>query len=702
MGKLERRITKSLVIVISSAAAVALVINPTEPRIFWTCIATLLFMGMTWWLLQRQWRWTGHLIVVAILAVYIFSIDREYTFSHPAYALFFPTALSAALLSTRWTVGILIASLLGLAMQMYVYTQSAGLPFSLGATSERLGLVVITGLAGIILVNTRIREEARELEVKARQELEEINNTLEATVHQRTKDLQYALTQAREAQLAAESANRTKSTFLANMSHELRTPLNAIIGYSELIQEIAEDEGFDHIIPRLERITSAGRHLHSLINDILDLSKIEAGKVEITTTIVELQPLLENIIQTLQGLIDQRHNRVSLDVSLKPIQFISDETKIRQILINLIGNAAKFTERGTIDISIKSYREYERDWVAIAIKDSGIGINDQELQRLFEPFVQADASTTRKYGGTGLGLALSQRLAGILGGKIEVQSTPTVGSIFTLKIPSMNQQNQSVIEVIEPVTSNAPTVLLIDDDPVVHDLVASMIQVRGFRLVSAHSGSHGLTVARAIKPQAILLDIMMPEVDGWSVLNQIKNDPDLELAATPVIVMTITSEERRAFALGAAEYIPKPINRVRLLEVLGRYHAPKPQTLMVVDDDGAVRESVRTAAESMGWRVLESPDGEDALRQIERTIPALIILDLLMPKLDGFALIELLRANPKTQHIPVIVLTAMDVTPDLVKRLNGSISSIVHKGSDTINRIGDILDSYLSRSMSPP
>ena len=166
--------------------------------------------------------------------------------------------------------------------------------------------------------------------------------------------------------------------------------------------------------------------------------------------------------------------------------------------------------------------------------------------------------------------------------------------------------------------------------------------------------------------------------------------------------MTITSEERRAFALGAAEYIPKPINRVRLLEVLGRYHAPKPQTLMVVDDDGAVRESVRTAAESMGWRVLESPDGEEALRQIERTIPALIILDLLMPKLDGFALIELLRANPKTQHIPVIVLTAMDVTPDLVKRLNGSISSIVHKGSDTINRIGDILDSYLSRSMSPP
>jgi len=426
------------------------------------------------------------------------------------------------------------------------------------------------------------------------------------------------VTELLKARRESEEANQAKSQFLANMSHELRTPLNAIIGYSEMLQEEAEEDGQDQFVPDLSKIHSAGRHLLSLINDILDLSKIEAGKTELFLESFDLNNLLEDVQATVSPLIRQNRNRLEIGVEGRPFRadpraeavesggepgraaaesgnndaedlpdagiITADLTKVRQILLNLLSNAAKFTRDGVIRIQLES----DGEDVVLAVSDSGIGMTEEQLGRLFEAFSQAEASTAKKYGGTGLGLVISRKFCRLMGGDITVESTPGVGTTFTVRLPRVVRP-QPEPESEEPLdgigTGDAGTVLVIDDDPTVHDLIQRTLSKRGFRVEAALEGAIGLDRAKEVHPDVILLDILMPGMDGWSVLSALKADQ--ELADIPVVIVSMLEDRRLGFALGATDYVTKPVEPGRLANLL-RQLAPDPDTtvLFVEGDDG--------------------------------------------------------------------------------------------------------------------
>jgi signal transduction histidine kinase/CheY-like chemotaxis protein len=383
---------------------------------------------------------------------------------------------------------------------------------------------------------------------------------------------------------AAEEASLAKSAFLANMSHELRTPLNAIIGYSEILEEDMRESGPPDSVRDLKRIQSAGKHLLSLINDVLDLSKIEAGKMALHLETFEVQPMIEEIITTLQSAAARNGNRLSLRVAADVGSMNADVTKVRQILFNLLSNACKFTERGTVTLDVE--RRAAPDRLVFRVTDTGIGMTPQEQKALFKQFAQADSSISRKYGGTGLGLAISMRFANMMGGKIHVLSERSQGSVFTVELPA--QVPRDATERTQPtedaevsaetaeIGDAANTVLVIDDDPTVRDLMTRFLQKSGYRAIPAASGAEGLRLAREIHPSIITLDLVMPEMDGWEVLSQLKAQP--ELSSIPVIMVTIVDHEALGLARGASNYLVKPIDRDRLAVALGQHRRrPDPQ-----------------------------------------------------------------------------------------------------------------------------
>jgi signal transduction histidine kinase/ActR/RegA family two-component response regulator len=420
--------------------------------------------------------------------------------------------------------------------------------------------------------------------------LRELYDGLEATVAERTgelleergklarsmQDLALARDQALE-------ANRAKSTFLANMSHELRTPLNAIIGYSEMLMEESTEDGFEHLSADLEKIRKAGKHLLTIINDILDLSKIEAGKMELSLETIDLPSLVGDIVATAQPLVAKNDNRLEVVHVTEAGTVYNDVTKLRQIIFNLLSNAAKFTSDGLITLMVRRETVDDQDWVEFVVTDTGIGMTPNQLRHVFREFTQADASTTRKYGGTGLGLPISRRFAQMMGGDISVSSQVSKGSIFTVRVPAKVKDRKRTTDVPEgkqpaqpgaaapaPVpTPSITTILAIDDDPTVRDLIVRSISKEGFTVVTASGGEEGLRLARELHPQAITLDIMMPTMDGWTVLSALKTDP--ETADIPVIILTMLDNKNLGFALGATDYLLKPVERARLVALLNRY-----------------------------------------------------------------------------------------------------------------------------------
>ena len=395
-------------------------------------------------------------------------------------------------------------------------------------------------------------------------------------------------------------ASQHKSQFLANMSHELRTPLNAIIGVTEMLREDAESLNQD--LEPLDRVLGAGRHLLALINDILDLSKIEAGRMELQLESFALAPLIAGVVKTIEPLAAKNANQVAVNSDGAIGTLHADQMRLRQALLNLLSNANKFTDHGTITIDARQGQENGHDWVTIAVTDTGIGMTAEQMGRLFQEFSQADASTTRKYGGTGLGLAISKRFCQMMGGDITVESEPGRGSIFTIRLPRMAQSDQALVTEArrDARTANltaqgteAPLVLVVDDDATVRELVERHLERAGFVVVTAGGGQEGLRLVRELRPAAVTLDIMMPDLDGWTVLAAIKGDP--ALASTPVVLMSIVDQKNRGYALGAADYLVKPVDRAKLVETLTNICGASAGRALLVDDDEVVRRSVRQA-----------------------------------------------------------------------------------------------------------
>jgi signal transduction histidine kinase/DNA-binding response OmpR family regulator/HAMP domain-containing protein len=475
-----------------------------------------------------------------------------------------------------------------------------------------------------------------------------------------------------------ELTSRHKSQFVASMSHELRTPLNAIIGLTQMMVNNASRFGTEKAAEPLRRVNRAGTHLLGLINQVLDLSKIEAGKLELSPETVNLAPLLEEIIGTARQLAEQNKNRLIVDAQANLGQLTVDPMRLRQILLNLLSNACKFTKQGEVKLRVKKVVD-GGNWIEIAVADTGIGMTPEQQAKLFEEFIQADSSTARQYGGTGLGLAITRKLVRMMGGDVTVTSEPGKGSVFTVRLPaSTDPQARSSAGSDGRRSSTADCVLVIDDDATARELIADHLKGEGFSVVTAVGGVEGLKLAKELRPTAITLDVLMPDLDGWSVLTALRQDP--ELAEIPVIMITIVDEHRRGIALGAAGYLTKPIDRERLRHVIGRFRAPaRPTRVLVVEDDAVQRERMLGWLEGPQWTVREAENGREALNRIQENKPDVILLDLMMPEMDGFAVVAALQKEAGWQDIPVIVITARDLDAKDRERLNSGVQSVLVK-----------------------
>jgi PAS domain S-box-containing protein len=579
--------------------------------------------------------------------------------------------------------------------------------------------------AGIKLVLGESKVTDYELTARARDGKETVVSYNATTFHDRDRKLQGVFAAARDVterkryEQSLEQANRAKSVFLANMSHELRTPLNAIMGYSEMLQEEAAERQLDGFGADLEKINGAGRHLLALINDILDLSKIEAGKMELFLESFDVAKMIDEVASTIRPMVEKNANTLHIERVADLGAMHADQIKVRQGLFNLLSNAAKFTHDGTITLKVERQLMEGSEWIMFRVADTGIGLSHEQIVKLFQDFTQADASTTRKFGGTGLGLALTRRFCQIMGGDVTVHSMPGEGSIFTIKLPAIvsdvKPEAADEIAGAEAVTAspdgggrdvtehfpdNASCVLVIDDDPVQRDLMQRFLSKEGFYVQTAAGGDAGLRLARQLRPVAITLDVMMPDMDGWTVLSALKSDAALR--DIPVIMVTMLDDPERGFALGAADYATKPVDRQRLSQILKKYTCPHPPCpVLMVEDDPATRALTRKILEKEGWKVTDAENGRQALECMERELPSLILLDLMMPEMDGFEFADRVRQRPEWRLIPIVVVTAKDLSAKERRRLNGSVESILQKASGSrealLKQVRDLVAKYAGR-----
>src|SRR5712671_74516 len=476
-----------------------------------------------------------------------------------------------------------------------------------------------------------------------------------------------------------EMASEHKSAFLASMSHELRTPLNAIIGYSEMLHETAQDEGQQEFLPDLAKVRDAGRHLLGLINDILDLSKIEAGKMDLYLEDVDIAGLVEEVRSIVEPLTAANANHLEIVCPGTIGSLYTDRTKLKQSLLNLLSNAGKFTHEGRVELEIRPAGAE----IVFIVRDTGIGMTDAQQGRLFQAFSQAEVSTSRQYGGTGLGLAITKHFCEMLGGRITVESVSGEGSTFTITLPDRSRAAPAA--AIPEGAAHAPLVMIADDDPNARDLLAATVRREGYRVIEAADGETALALAREWHPDVVTLDVLMPRMDGWAVMSALKSDP--ELAEIPVIIVTVLADRGIAVSLGAAEFLTKPVDRTRLAATI-RQNVRGSGAVLVVDDDGESREIARRHLDKLGWEVAEADDGAGALRWLsQNSRPAMILLDLVMPGMNGFTFLEEIANSIEWRGIPIVILTAMPLGFAERELLAGRTREVIAKGADDLAQV---------------
>jgi signal transduction histidine kinase/DNA-binding response OmpR family regulator len=582
----------------------------------------------------------------------------------------------------------------------FVVARSISRPVRLAA---RVAQQVASGDLNVTFDTSTSRDETGQLLSAIKRmttELREMYDHMEEKIRLRTRELEDSNVRLKDTQELAEAANKAKSAFLANMSHELRTPLNAIIGYSEMLQELAEEEQKDEYLADLEKIHISGKHLLELINAVLDLSKIEAGKMDLYLEDSDVASFVTGVTSMIRPLIAKNHNQLVAPEGKNLGQMHVDITKLRQSLLNLLSNATKFTRDGEIRLDVVRGSEDGRDWLTFRVADSGIGMTPEQMGKLFEAFQQADVSTTRKFGGTGLGLAISRRFCRMMGGDITVESEYGKGSTFIMRIPAAVGEEKLPADAAAAAPaagSGKGLVLVIDDDPNARDLVSRYLTRDDYRVAVAATGEEGLELAAKLLPNAIALDIMLPRMDGWSVITALKANP--ALSHIPVIFLTMLEDRNLGYALGASDYLVKPVQGDVLLQSIARHVAVGPsKTVLIVDDDPATREVFRRHLQSNGWQTDEAQNGLVALEHVARQIPGLILLDLMMPAMDGFTFLEKLRATPEGRAIDVIVCTAKDLTAEDHDRLAGGVVNIISKDPHQLETLGAAIGQRMART----
>lgn len=598
----------------------------------------------------------------------------------PAYVapfLLYIPVLLAVTLAFGWGAGTLALSLSTL-IAAWFYTRDGMLG---GVDVALLCQYVMVGATMVWICHTLRRSV-----VQNEATLEQLNAANHILVD-REAALTSANAAAEAAKEAAEQANTAKSDFLANMSHELRTPLSAIIGYSEMMgEEITDGCMASDLVADIGKVERNARHLLGLINDVLDLSKVESGKMDVYAEDFAAEDMLRDVASSVATLIGKKGNTLKMQFAPGLGRMHSDLTKTRQVLFNFLSNAAKFTESGIITLTATRMTEVSGvDQLSFSVSDSGIGMTAEQVSRLFQRFEQADASTTRNFGGTGLGLSLTRAFADMLAGTITVSSVPGQGSTFTFTVPTtfvppVDELASPDPDVIADGEVEGDVILVIDDDTDQLALTTRFLHREGFRVQTATNGRSGLDLARKLRPRAILLDVMMPGVDGWSVLSQIKTDE--VLAPIPVVMVTSVDQRKLAASLGASDYMLKPVDWSRFGKIVNQFRLAEPDrrgTVLLVEDEAVTRMAMRSTLEEDGWSVVEASNGQEGLQQVADAKPDVVIVDLNMPILDGFGFLEAVRAVPGCSNIPVLVLTGREFSAEDRSKLRGA-SQILNRG----------------------